>query len=44
MAEKIANDLVYEYKDHGFVIDIEEARDHMGSSWIISDSPEIAFA
>ena len=43
-AGKIAYDLVYEYKDHGFVIDLEEARSHLGSSWIISESNEIGFA
>jgi membrane-bound ClpP family serine protease len=43
-AAQIAQELVYEYKDHSFVIDIEEARAHLGSSWIISDSAEINFA
>lgn len=42
-AHKIAWQLVNEYKDHGFVIDVEEARDHMGDSWIHSDSREIQF-
>ena len=36
--------MVYEYKDHSFVIDIEEARAHLGDSWVISDSAEINFA
>jgi len=40
-ASKIAHELVYEYKDHGFVIDLDEAREHLGDDWIISDSPEI---
>jgi hypothetical protein len=42
-AKKIALELVYEYKDHGFVIDIEEARNHLGEGWIHSDSDEIRF-
>lgn len=43
-AKKIAKDLVYEYKDHGFVIDLEEARGHLGESWILSETPEAEFA
>jgi len=43
-AQRIARELVYEYKDHGFVIDIEEARDHLGASWILDNTAEIAFA
>jgi hypothetical protein len=43
-AEKIAKQLVYEYKDHGFVIDIEEARNLLEDSFIVTDSPEIQFA
>ena len=43
-APKIAKELVYEYKHHGFVIDIEEARLHLGDNWIKSETPEIAFA
>lgn len=43
-AKSIARDLVYEYKDHGFVIDIEEAREHLGESWILEDTPEAEFA
>jgi hypothetical protein len=43
-AARIAKDLVCEYKDHNFVIDIEEARAHLGHSWIVSDSPDIDFA
>lgn len=34
MAKKMANELVHEYKDHGFVIDIEEAHEHLGNTWI----------
>ena len=40
----IARELVYEYKDHGFVIDIAEARTHLGDHWIVSDTPELALA
>ena len=43
-AEKIAKQLVYEYKDHGFVIDIEEARTLLESSLIVTDSSEVQFA
>lgn len=43
-ATRIAKELVYEYKDHNFVIDIEEAREHLGDSWIVTDSHEIKFA
>lgn len=39
----IAKQLVYTYKHHGFVIDVEEARELLGDSWIISGSPQIAF-
>lgn len=41
---EIARDLVYEYKDHGFVIDLAEARTRLGGSWIFTDTPELAFA
>jgi hypothetical protein len=40
----VAKELVHEYKDHGFVIDVDEARSHLGKSWIITDSPLAAFA
>jgi membrane-bound ClpP family serine protease len=43
-AEAVAKDLVHEYKDHGFVIDIEEARMHLGSAWIKSGTAEVAAA
>ncbi|HET9178935.1 MAG TPA: hypothetical protein VFQ24_11320 [Terriglobia bacterium] len=36
--------LVHEYKDHGFVIDIEEARRHLGEDWIKTDTRELAAA
>lgn len=40
-ASAIAKELVHEYKDHGFVIDIEEARMHLGADWIKSDTAEV---
>jgi len=43
-SEKIANQLVYEYKDHGFVIDVEEARALLGESLVLTDTPELQFA
>lgn len=43
-AATIAKELVHEYKDHGFVIDLDEARQHLGSDWIRSETPEIAVA
>ena len=43
-AKEIARELVYEYKDHGFVIDADEARAHLGEEWILLDSPEARFA
>ena len=38
-----AEQLVYEYKDHGFVIDVEEAQTRLGSSWVVADTPEAKF-
>jgi len=43
-AAAIAKELVHEYKDHGFVIDIEEARQHLGEDWIKTDTPELKAA
>lgn len=43
-ANFIAKQLVYEYKHHGFVIDLDEARGLLGESWILKDSIELAFA
>jgi ClpP class serine protease len=40
-AKEIARELVYEYKHHGFVIDLEEARKHLGSEWIKTDTQEL---
>jgi len=39
-----AKELVYEYKDHGFVIDFEEASQHLGKDWILPESPELDFS
>ena len=38
-----SNHLVYEYKDHGFVIDRDEASERLGSL-IVTESPETRFA
>jgi hypothetical protein len=43
-ASAIAKELVHEYKDHGFVIDIEEARMQLGADWIKSDTAEFRTA
>ncbi len=40
----IANSLVYAFKDHGFVIDFEEACKILGDGWIKSESPELRLA
>lgn len=42
--KQIAKELVHEYKDHGFVIDFDEARQHLGSDWIQTDTPELKVA
>lgn len=38
---KIATELVYEYMDHGFVIDLVEAQKHLGTNWIVTDTEEL---
>jgi len=43
-AKVIAHDLVHEYKDHGFVIDLEEAREHLGKEWVKSETREVEIA
>jgi ClpP class serine protease len=43
-ASNIAKELVYEYKDHGFVIDLDEAKKHLGEDWIKTDTPELKAA
>jgi hypothetical protein len=40
LPKAIANELVHEYKDHGFVIDLDEARQHLGSNWVKTETPE----
>ena len=42
--EQVAKELVHEYKDHGFVIDIDEARMHLGTDWIKTATPELVAA
>lgn len=39
-AKEIANDLVYKYKDHGFVIDKSEGEEIFGDNIIKSNTPE----
>ena len=43
-AHNIAFKLVYEYKHHGFVIDIDEAVATLGERWVLGGTPEIRFA
>jgi ClpP class serine protease len=43
-APSIAKKLVYDYKHHGFVIDRDEARLTLGTSWVLGDTPEVKFA
>jgi hypothetical protein len=43
-AEAIAKELVHEYKDHAFVIDLDEAQKHLGSDWIRTDTNELKVA
>ena len=42
--DRIAHELVYEYKDHAFVIDLHEARKHLGDHWIKTDTEEVSVA
>jgi hypothetical protein len=44
LASDIARELVHEYKDHAFVIDLEEAQKHLGSDWIKTDTDELKAA
>jgi hypothetical protein len=37
---EIARELVHDYKDHSFVIDVEEAQNHLGAGWVKTDTPE----
>jgi hypothetical protein len=43
-AGTIAKELVHEYKDHGFVIDLDEAQRHLGADWVKSDTAELEAA
>jgi hypothetical protein len=43
-APAIAKELVHEYKAHGFVIDLAEARAHLGDEWIKTGTPELQAA
>lgn len=43
-SEQVAKELVHEYKDHGFVIDFEEATVHLGADWVKTGTPELALA
>lgn len=43
-APQIARELVHEYKDHSFVIDVDEAKQHLGTEWIKEDSEELKLA
>jgi hypothetical protein len=40
----LAHSLVHDYKDHGFVIDFEEATAKLGAKWILRETPEEIFA
>ena len=41
LAAEIAHELVYAYKDHGFVIDLDEATEHLGDTWIKTGTHEV---
>jgi hypothetical protein len=43
-ASRIARHLVQSYKDHRFVIDLEEARNYLGSDWVKTATVETQFA
>jgi len=43
-ANEIARKLVYEYKDHGFVIGTEEAKEILDKDFIKTDTGELSFA
>lgn len=43
-AEAVAKELVHEYKDHGFVIDLDEAKMHLGAEWVKTGTSEVAAA
>ena len=41
---RIARELVHEYKDHGFVIDLAEAQLHLGDEWVKTGTEELALS
>ena len=43
-ASAIAKELVHEYKDHNFVIDLAEAQEHLGAEWIKTGTAELQAA
>ena len=43
-APAVAKELVHEYKDHGFVIDLDEAKEHLGDAWIKTGTSELQAA
>jgi hypothetical protein len=43
-APSMAKELVHEYKDHNFVIDIAEAQEHLGADWIKTGTRELQAA
>jgi hypothetical protein len=43
-ALSIAKELVHEYKDHGFVIDLDEAQQHLGPDWVKTGTMELKAA
>lgn len=44
LAKAVAKELVHEYKDHNFVIDLDEAQKHLGSDWIKTGTKELTAA
>ena len=43
-AKAIAQELVHEYKHHGFVIDFDKAQKHLGADWVRTGTLEAHFA
>ncbi|TGK15745.1 SDH family Clp fold serine proteinase [Leptospira stimsonii] len=41
--ETVAHRLVYHYKDHNFLIDIDEAKSFLGTDFVKTDTPELLF-
>lgn len=44
IASQVARELVYEYKNHRFVIDATEAQAHLGAEWIRTETRELEVA